>query len=149
VTGQTKTGRTTSGGGADGSEAATPSARRPTPTRLTKNAQFRRVAKGARFHGSAFILQSLRRPDAAVEGPRVGFTVTRKTGTAVERNRMRRRLKEALRLAPDLCAAPDCDYVLVIRRDALSIPFEQLIGEVTRAFREIAGRKGRRTRAAA
>lgn len=61
---------------------------------------------------------------------------------------MRRRLKEALRLAPDLCAAPDCDYVLIVRREALSVPFEQMIVEMTRAFREIASHRGRRGRAA-
>lgn len=119
------------------------------PSRLKKNAQFRQVAKGTRLHTRSFSLQSARRPEAVAEGPRVGFTVTRKTGGAVERNRMRRRLKEALRQVPDLCAAPDHDYVLIIRRQALSTPFAELIGELTRAFRDIAGRKGRRTRAAA
>jgi ribonuclease P protein component len=112
--------------------------------RLKKNVEFRAVAKGRRFHGLAFTLQAARRAQATIEEPRVGFTVTRKTGDAVERNRMRRRLKEALRLAPDLCVAPDHDYVLVIRRAALSTPFPELIGELTRAFRDIANRKGRR-----
>jgi len=115
---------------------------------LTKNAQFRQAAKGVRLNGPVFSLQAARRPGGVGEGPRVGLTVTRKTGNAVERNRMRRRLKEALRRAPDLCAAPDYDYVLIVRRAALSIPFGKLVGEVTHAFREIAGRKGRRNRAA-
>lgn len=118
--------------------------------RLKKNAQFRRAAKGARFYSRSFTLQAASRPaEAAQEGPRVGFTVTRKTGSAVERNRMRRRVKEALRLAPALCAARDHDYVLIIRREALATPFAELIGELTRAFRDIASRKARRSRAGA
>ena len=150
MTGHGTLGHTTSGQGPSGDAARrrTVPAAAP-PSRLKKNAQFRNVAKGARFHTRSFSLQAARRAEAAAEGPRVGFTVTRKTGSAVERNRMRRRLKEALRLAPDLCAAPDHDYVLIIRREALSTPFAELIGELTRAFRDIASRKGRRTRAVA
>ncbi|HWG04411.1 MAG TPA: ribonuclease P protein component [Beijerinckiaceae bacterium] len=128
---------------ADGS----PGERSLVVARLTKNSEFRRVAKGLRSHRPAFILQGNRRVGAEAEGPRVGLTVTRKTGTAVERNRMRRRFKEALRVAPGLCPAPDCDYVLVIRREALSISFAQLVGDMTQAFREMAVRKGKPTRA--
>jgi ribonuclease P protein component len=143
VTGQGTLGHTTSGQ-APSADAAAP------PSRLKKNAQFRNAAKGARFHSRSFSLQAARRVvGAPAEGPRVGFTVTRKTGGAVERNRMRRRLKEALRLAPDLCTTPDHDYVLIIRRAALSTPFAELISEVTGAFRDIASRKGRRTRTVA
>jgi ribonuclease P protein component len=151
VTGHGTLGHTTSGQGPSGDRASEPqrAPRAGPPSRLKKNAQFRNVAKGARFHSRSFSLQAIRRAEAAAEGPRVGFTVTRKTGSAVERNRMRRRLKEALRLAPALCAAPDHDYVVIIRRAALSTPFAELIGELKRAFRDIAGRKGRRTRAAA
>ena len=140
---------TSQGPGGDGEPAPHPAPGVAPPSRLKKNAQFREVAKGARFHSRSFSLQAARRAGTAVEGPRVGFTVTRKTGSAVERNRMRRRLKEALRLAPALCAAPDHDYVLIIRREALSTPFVELVGELTRAFRDIASRKGRRTRAVA
>lgn len=148
MTGHGTLGHTTSGQRLSGDAAPAPHCA-VSPGRLKKNAQFRQVAKGTRFHARSFSLQAARRVEAAAEGPRVGFTVTRKTGGAVERNRMRRRLKEALRLAPDLCTAPDHDYVLVIRREALSIPFAELIGELTHAFRDIANRKGRRSRAAA
>lgn len=148
MTGHGTLGHTTSGQRPSGDGTAPPH-RALSPARLKKNAQFRHVAKGTRFHARSFSLQAARRVEAAVEGARVGFTVTRKTGGAVERNRMRRRLKEALRLAPDLCTAPDHDYVLIIRREALSTPFAELIGELTRAFRDIASRKGRRTRVVA
>lgn len=151
MTGHGTLGHTISGLEASGEAAPAPpraaSGRPEKIARLKKNAQFRAAAKGVRYQGRAFTLQAARRADATVEGPRVGFTVTRKTGRAVARNRMRRRLKEALRLAPDLCTAPDHDYVLILRREALSTPFSELLGELTRAFRDIASRKGRRTRA--
>lgn len=149
VPGHGTLGHTTSGHRPSGDAAAVHERVGRGPPRLKKRAQFRDVAKGARFHGRSFSLQAARRTAEIAEGPRVGFTVTRKAGTAVERNRMRRRLKEALRLAPDLCTAPDHDYVLIIRREALSTPFAELIGELTRAFRDIESRKGRRTRAGA
>ena len=72
--------------------------------------------------------------ESAAEGPRIGFTVTRKTGGSVERNRIRRRLKEALRAAGPLEARADCDYVLVARREALTRDFAALVADLRSAF---------------
>jgi len=105
--------------------------------RLKKRAEFQRVSRGGRWQGEAFVLQAARRGDASPSGPRVGFTVTRKTGGAVERNRMRRRLKEALRLTEKLAAKPDHDYVVIARRGALSRPFDLLRADLNRAFAAI------------
>jgi len=105
-------------------------------TRLKRRAEFQRTARGRRSNVPGFTLQSLRRPDGAPEiGPRFGLTVTRKVGNAVVRNRIRRRLKEALRLAPALEAQGDHDYVLVARIEALSRPFELLMNDLARALR--------------
>jgi ribonuclease P protein component len=105
--------------------------------RLKKRAEFQRVSRGARWQNEAFVLQSAKRDEVSALGPRAGFTATRKTGDAVERNRLRRRLKEALRLAEKLDARPDHDYVLVARRGALSRPFELLRADLHRAFAAI------------
>ena len=105
--------------------------------RLKKRAEFQRVSRGGRWQGEAFVLQAARRGDDARQGPRVGFTVTRKTGGAVERNRMRRRLKEALRLTEKLAAKPDHDYVVIARRGALTRPFDLLRADLNRAFAAI------------
>lgn len=62
---------------------------------------------------------------------RVGFTVTRQMGGAVERNRIRRRLREVVRLsATESAMRPGHDYVLIGRRAALAAPF----GEMTQAL---------------
>ena len=109
---------------------------RAAPVRLKRRAEFQRVARGRRTHATAFTLQSLARPAESPLGePRFGLTVTRKVGNAVVRNRIRRRLKEALRLAPGLEARADHDYVLVARLEALGRPFETLMKDLARALR--------------
>jgi len=111
--------------------------------RLTRRAEFQRVARGRRWQGEAFVLQAAPRDETSMQAPRVGFTVTRKTGTAVERNRVRRRLKEVLRLAEKLDARPDHDYVLIARRGVLSRPFGLLRADLQRAFAAIHLRSAR------
>ena len=70
---------------------------------------------------------------------RVGLTVTKKTGGAVERNRIRRRLREALRHAKALSTEPETDYVLVARREALTLPFATLVADLETAVRRAGG----------
>jgi ribonuclease P protein component len=104
--------------------------------RLTRRAEFQRVSRGRRVSGESFTLQSRRREEAeAVSGARIGLTVTRRVGGAVERNRVRRRLKEALRAAAPLETEGDHDYVLVARREALGRRFAALVEDVRTAFR--------------
>ena len=106
--------------------------------RLTRRGEFRRVARGRRFSVETFTLQSRRREGTeteAVASARVGLTVTRGVGGAVERNRVRRRLKEALRAAQPLEAEADHDYVLMARREALGRRFAALVDDVRTAFR--------------
>jgi ribonuclease P protein component len=114
------------------------------PGRLKTRAEFLRAAKGARSHAGPFSLQMARRggdasPSAEV---RFGYTVTKKVGRAVERNRIRRRLREAVRLSRDLDVQPGHDYVLVARRECLSVPFPVLMRELARVVRKV--RAGRR-----
>ncbi len=108
--------------------------------RLTKRAEFQRVSRGRRKAVDTFSLQSARR-EAADEGPpgaRVGLTVTKKVGNAVVRNRIRRRLREALLAARPLEAREDHDYVVMARREALSREFVALVGDLQAAFRAVA-----------
>jgi len=100
--------------------------------RLRKRKEFLNVAKGRRVHTGLFSLQAIDRGDAGE--PRTGFTVTKKTGHATERNRIRRRLKEAVRLAGDELGTAGHDYVLVARREAIEAPFAELCHEIARAF---------------
>jgi ribonuclease P protein component len=94
--------------------------------RLVKRAEFLRAGKGRRAGRTGFSLQA-----AVTENPEpgIGLTVSKKVGNAPERNRVKRRLRAAVRS----CAAafrPRHDYVLVGRREALSLPFATLVGDL-------------------
>jgi len=108
-------------------------------TRLRRRADFQRAARGKRAQAESFALQSRARADAEAGQacPRVGFTVTGKIGGAVERNRIRRRLKAALAAASAIAPNADCDYVLVAHRPALTRRFAALVADVERAFAQI------------
>ena len=95
--------------------------------RLRQRADFLAVANGTRVNATAFTLQGRRRDDL---GPiRIGFTVTRKNGTATERNRIRRRLREAIRRIDVMAMRPHNDYVLVGRRAALARDFAAMVDD--------------------
>jgi ribonuclease P protein component len=98
--------------------------------RLRQRADFLAAGSAMKVPTAGFVLQVRKRSD---KGPvRVGFTVSRKVGTAVERNRVRRRLKEVVRLSAGLPAGND--YVLVGRRAALSLPFDAIVKDFKRAL---------------
>jgi ribonuclease P protein component len=108
------------------------------PGRLTRRSEFLAVRAGEKRRGPLFLLEVLPgRP--TTEPPRIGYTVTAKTGNAVERNRIRRRLREAVRTQAALQMQPGTDYVIVGRREILSAPFETLKSELSR---RIAGTRG-------
>jgi ribonuclease P protein component len=103
--------------------------------RLKRRTDFRAAATGARAPGRAFVLQARRRAD---EGPvRVGFTVSKQVGNAVERNRVRRRLREMVRLAAAGQLHGGHDYVLIGRRAALQAPFGDMMRELDAALSRI------------
>ena len=112
--------------------------------RLRRRPEFLSVAKGLRFHARAFSLQAIRRPERGEA--RFGFTTTKKVGNAVERARMRRRLKEAIRTRRGLPVREGHDYVFVARRDALSTPFAELTGQIVQALSEIGDKLDRKSR---
>ena len=68
---------------------------------------------------------------------RVGFTVSRKVGNAVDRNRVRRRLREVARLVIPAQARPDLDYVLVGRQAALKRDFDVLRQDLVEALKRL------------
>jgi ribonuclease P protein component len=116
--------------------------------RLTRRAEYQRVSRGRRVSAETLTLQSRQReaPEREIaSSPRVGLTVTKSVGGAVERNRVRRRLKAALRAAAPLEAERDHDYVLMARREALGRRFAALVDDVRNAF-HAARRGGGRSR---
>ena len=108
--------------------------------RLKQRADFLAAAAGTKAPGAALVLQARARGDAAP--PRFGFTVSKKVGNAVERNRVRRRLREVVRLSAALPGEAGHDYVLIGRGAALAIPFERIAAEFAGALKRVAKRRG-------
>jgi len=103
--------------------------------RLRQRADFLAVANGARAASAAFVVQSRHRDD---DGPiRVGFTVTQKNGTATERNRIRRRLRELVKRLDVITMRPHSDYVLVGRRAALTRDFAAMLDDLRSALHRL------------
>jgi ribonuclease P protein component len=117
------------------------------PARLRTRAEFVRTAKGRRLRTPCFSLQMMGRPALPdPQPPRFGFTVTKKLGNAVLRNRIRRRLKEALRRGAALSGRPDHDYVILAQPPALTEDFASLQLQISQAIADIhAAPRKRRT----
>jgi len=109
-----------------------PRHRFPRSLRLLRHADFERVyEQGRRHFGVHMTVFYLRRAEG--EGLRVGFTVSRALGNAVERNRMKRRLRECVRLCRP-AAFPAVDLVINPKKSLLAADFSDLQKEVSRAF---------------
>lgn len=102
---------------------------------LRKRRDFLAAAKAERAGATSFLMQGRDRGDAGTM--RVGFTVTKKTGNSVVRNRIRRRLREAVRRVMPDAGRAGFDYVLVAREAALRTPFETLVQEIERSVRKV------------
>jgi ribonuclease P protein component len=111
--------------------------------RLRQRADFLAAAAGARVAVPAFVVQVRDRHEA---GPvRVGFTVSKKVGNAVERNRVRRRLRELVKRNGPPFMRPHCDYVLVGRRAALGRSFDTMLDDLKSALKRLDQQLAKRT----
>jgi len=109
----------------------------PSSKRLLRRADFQRVYEFGRrqFTGNmtVFFLRRTDWPEEAGPSIRVGFTVGRVLGGAVERNRIRRRMREAVRIHWPAEMAP-VDIVFHPRKPVLNLPFEDVAQEVARGL---------------
>jgi ribonuclease P protein component len=119
----------------------------PTPNhRLRKHADYQLVYKAGRkqFSKQIAYFHALRPPlgpngkprRSDTSGPRIGLTVPKALGGAVVRNRIKRRLREAIRDALPLLTAP-VDVILHPRRSVLDLDFAQLKREVAQIFKSV------------
>jgi ribonuclease P protein component len=110
--------------------------RRTKRGRLSRSAEFERVYRQGRSHGNRhFVLHAFPR-EAAGDEPRLGVSVSRKVGGAVDRNRVKRLLREAFRReAPRLPAG--LDVVIVARPDVLELVEREGLAGVQAAIAEL------------
>lgn len=121
-----------------------PRAKFPKSAHLLKHADFRRVYENGKRHFSgnltAFYLRRPAEANSADAGAvRVGFTVGKPLGGSVERNRIRRRVREAVRSHMTLLGgiSEPLDIVINPKKSVLKVEFSVLSEEVSRAFQVI------------
>jgi len=105
------------------------------PKRITQRADFLRLAaRGKKIAKPGVVLQAVRNGEAPEL--RVGFTATKKLGNAVIRNRTKRRLREAARLALAGRDLPGVELVLIGRQETAAMEFARLRASVDAALAE-------------
>lgn len=122
------------------SEIASHKQKFPRSRRLLRHADFDRVYKNGRRHFAKHMTVFFVRREGAEDEPapqmRVGFTVRRVLGGAVERNRMKRRLREAVRLQ-ETATQGAVDVVINPKASLLTADFEEIKEEVAKAFQVV------------
>ena len=110
----------------------------PPLARLKRRRDFLRVAaKGRKAARDGLVLQGAATPTDAAGPARVGFTVSRKVGNAVARNRARRRLRAVAELILRRHATPGHDYVLIGRKATLDRGFDALCRDCEQALQRL------------
>ena len=106
-----------------------------TPIRIKKRKMFVHVANhGIKVVAGGMIVQACPNEEGIL---RVGFTVTKKIGCAVIRNRTRRRLRELVRIAPDMAKMSGFDLVFIGRSSTADRPYQKLQADLTYVINEI------------
>jgi ribonuclease P protein component len=115
---------------------------------LKKRAEFLRVRGGPRWSTPAFVLEARSRPAAAAAaaGARFGFTVSKKVGGAVVRNRVRRRLRALVAALDPGRLRQDFDYVLIARPGAEHRSYHDLETDLDQAIDRVHRPRGRERR---
>lgn len=110
--------------------------------RLSRSGDFDRVYRDGRSHANRhLVLYSFLRPDAAGAEARLGISVSRKVGGAVEHNAVKRALREAF-WAVDAELPDDHDYVLVARPDIAGLVEREGTPGVESSLRELIAQTG-------
>lgn len=108
--------------------------------RIRRRAEFLKVAAGRRKWATPGLIMQVRawddgeRSALPADTLRVGFTASRKVGSAVARNRARRRLRAAVRETLPRMGCPAHDYVLIARSATLQRPYAALVGDIATAL---------------
>src|SRR3954464_6485687 len=121
-------------------DGGSPAAKRPKRGRLSRSAEFERVYRSSSSHGNRYlVLYAFPREDDG--GVRLGLTVARNVGGAVERNRVKRLLREAFD-AEGASVPPNHDVVIKARPDVRELAEREGLDAVRAALSELLGKAG-------
>jgi ribonuclease P protein component len=112
----------------------------PLIQKLTKRSEFLACAQAPSCAKGSVVVQARPRGDDAPL-VRVGFTATKRIGGAVERNRAKRRMREAARVLLPEFASPGVDYVIIARGGVLKRPWARLLDDVKSALLRLAAER--------
>jgi ribonuclease P protein component len=117
----------------------------PAVQRLTKRPEFLACAQAPSCARGAVVIQARPRND---DQPlvRAGFTATKRIGGAVQRNRAKRRMREAARLLLPELGRPGFDYVFIARSGVTTRPWARLLDDMKSALIRLAAERDGRTR---
>ncbi len=113
---------------------------------LKRRSEFLRIRNGLRWSTASFVVETKARAGWTSPMPidaglaRFGLTVTKQLGGAVDRNRIRRRLRAALQQIAAPHAKPGFDYVVIARAPAGTCDFDQLVADLVTAFERVHSR---------
>ena len=114
----------------------------PKRGRLSRSAEFERVYRHGRSHGNRhLVLYAFPRGDASDDQPRVGLSVSRKVGGAVERNKVKRLLREAFDAEAEKLPAGH-DVVVVARPEARELAEREGLSGIRTALSELVEKAG-------
>lgn len=115
---------------------------------LKNRADFLRLRNGKAAHSKLFVMQGRKRKaSCSIAHPRLGFTVTKKNGNAVQRNRIKRRLREAAKLSFVNLANSNFDYAIIAKPVAISCSFATLVEELRAALNSLKQKTSQSTNA--
>ena len=102
---------------------------------IKSSKDFQNAKNGLFFRSTSFLLQAVQSDNKGVT--RVGYTVSKQNGNAVNRNRIKRRLRSVSNLIFEKHGKKNWNYVVIGKKNTLIVDFQSLIKELTSAIKKI------------